>query len=226
MVCCSTPPASAGFAQARALRILHSLLRNVGPSGGSWCTTRTRPVRSTSGSPSARLEGFTRSPAKEMQHGATVSLGHLAPDAKPRPRASSPPCGSCSAKSAYVDGTGRCRPAPPTPPARRLGQAPGRQGRHRHRRGPRDRRHHRRGLRARRRLGGVRRRPAGADALAETAAKVGGTALALDVTADDAVDQITAHLANTMAATPTYWSTTPHHPGQAARQHGRRQGIR
>ena len=33
-----------------------------------------------------------------------------------------------------------------------------------------------------------------AEALAETAAKVGGTALTLDVTADDAVDSITAHL--------------------------------
>lgn len=33
------------------------------------------------------------------------------------------------------------------------------------------------------------------DALAETAAKVGGTALALDVTAEDAVAKITAHLA-------------------------------
>lgn len=36
---------------------------------------------------------------------------------------------------------------------------------------------------------------AAADALAETAAKVGGTALPLDVTAEDAVAKITAHLA-------------------------------
>ena len=79
--------------------------------------------------------------------------------------------------------------------ARRLGQAARRQGRARDRRGPRHRRHHRRGVRPRRRQGGLRRRrrPRGRP-LGETATKVGGTALTLDVTADDAVDRIAEHL--------------------------------
>ena len=50
-----------------------------------------------------------------------------------------------------------------------------------------------------------------AEALAETATKVGGTALTLDVTAADAVDRIAEHLRalrDTTAARPTSWSTT------------------
>ena len=50
-----------------------------------------------------------------------------------------------------------------------------------------------------------------AEALAETATKVGGTALTLDVTAADAVDRITEHLREhyrPTAARPTSWSTT------------------
>ena len=65
-----------------------------------------------------------------------------------------------------------------------------------------------------------------AEALGETASKVGGTALTLDVTADDAVDRITAHLRE-------HYSTVRrprrhpgqqrrHHPRQAAGQYGRR----
>ena len=48
-----------------------------------------------------------------------------------------------------------------------------------------------------------------AEALAETATKVGGTALTLDVTAADAVDRITEHLReHYRTARPTSWSTT------------------
>ncbi|MDF2582590.1 MAG: fabG, partial [Mycobacterium sp.] len=43
--------------------------------------------------------------------------------------------------------------------------------------------------------------PAAEEALKETAEKVGGTALALDVTAPDAVDQIVAHLTEHHAGT-------------------------
>src|SRR6185437_13565621 len=51
------------------------------------------------------LEGFTRSLGKEMQHGATVSLVYLSPDAKPAATGlESTLRVILSAKSAYVDG--------------------------------------------------------------------------------------------------------------------------
>ena len=51
-----------------------------------------------------------------------------------------------------------------------------------------------------------------AEPWAVTATKVGGTALTLDVTADDAVDKITEHLRENMTVAPTSLSTTQASP--------------
>ena len=65
-----------------------------------------------------------------------------------------------------------------------------------------------------------------AEALAETATKVGGTALTLDVTAADAVDRIAEHICSTTRAQRRQGrhpgQQRGHHPRQAAGQHGRR----
>ena len=111
-------------------------------------------------------------------------------------RAASRRCGS-SCRPSRPTSTARCStsaPPTPTPPADWDKPLAGKVA-HRHRRRPRHRRDDRRGVRPRRRHGGRDRRRGGrARPSAETAAKVGGTALALDVTAADAVDRITEHL--------------------------------
>lgn len=142
------------------------------------------------------LEGFTRSLGKELQRGATVQLVYLSPDAKPGATGlESTLRFILSARSAYVDGqvfyVGADDATAPADWDRPLegkvaiitGAA--------------------RGIGAT--IAEVFARdgakvvaidvPAAAEALEKTASRVGGTALALDVTADDAVDQIAAHLA-------------------------------
>ena len=176
------------------------LLRNLGPSGRIVVVGTTPEEIGSAHERIAQraLEGFTRSLGKEMRRGATVNLVYLSPDCQ------------AGGDRAGVDGAvhpvrqvglrrragvpRRCRRLGA---ARRLGQAAGRQGRDRDRRGARHRRDDRRGVRPRRRQGGLhrhRRSSGGSSALGVTATKVGGTALTLDVTADDAVDKITEHL--------------------------------
>ena len=190
-----------GITGPAGLRALYEfftpLLRNVGPSGRIVVVGTTPDATGSVDERIAQraLEGFTRSLGKEMQHGATVSLVYLSPDAKPGVTGlESTLRFLLSGKSAYVDGqvfyVGAADSTPPADWDRPLdgkvaivtGAA--------------------RGIGAT--IAEVFARdgaavvcvdvPQAADALAETAAKVGGTALPLDVTADDAVDQITAHL--------------------------------
>ncbi len=194
-----------GITTPAGLKSLHDfftpVLRNVGPSGRVVVVGTTPDAAGGIDERIAQraLEGFTRSLAKEMQRGATVSLVYLSPDAKPAVTGlESTLRFVLSAKSAYVDGqvfyVGAADSTPPAdwdkPLEGKVAIVTG----------------------AARGIGAViaevfardgakvvaidmAAAEGGPDALSETAAKVGGTALALDVTADDAVDQITAHLA-------------------------------
>jgi 3-oxoacyl-[acyl-carrier protein] reductase len=173
------------------------VLRNVG-SSGRLVVVGTTPE--ATGSVDERiaqraLEGFTRSLGKELQRGATIGLVYLSPDAKPAATGlESTVRFLLSAKSAYVDaqvfyvdGQDSVPPADWDKPldgkvALVTGAA--------------------RGIGAE--IAKVFARDgakvvaidveSAAEALAETATEVGGTALTLDVTAADAVDRITQHL--------------------------------
>ncbi|HET6732490.1 3-oxoacyl-ACP reductase [Mycobacterium sp.] len=190
-----------GITEPTGLKALYKfftpLLRNLGPSGRI-VVVGTTPEEA--GGAHERivqrgLEGFTRSLAKEMRRGATVNLVYLSPDAKPAATGlESTLRFILSGKSAYVDGqvfrVGAADSAPPKDWDRPLdgkvavvtGAA--------------------RGIGAT--IADVFARDgakvvcvdveAAAEALGQTASKVGGTALTLDVTADDAVDKITEHL--------------------------------
>lgn len=141
------------------------------------------------------LEGFTRSLGKELRRGATAALVYLSPAAKAGVTGlESTMRFVLSAKSAYVDGqvfvVGSADSTPPAnwdkPLAGKVGIVTGAA----------------RGIGAT--IAEVFARDGAdvvaidveqaAEALGETAARVGGTALALDVTADDAVERITGHL--------------------------------
>jgi 3-oxoacyl-[acyl-carrier protein] reductase len=190
-----------GITTPAGLTALHEfftpLLRNVGHSGRV-VVVGTTPEQAKSADEriaQRALEGFTRSLGKELQHGATVALVYLAADAKPAATgAESTLRFLLSAKSAYVDGqvfyVGAADSTPPADWDRPLdgkvaivtGAA--------------------RGIGAT--IAEVFARDgarvvaidveSAAEPLAETATRVGGTALTLDVTADDAVDRITEHL--------------------------------
>ena len=204
------------------------LLRNLGPSGRI-VVVGTTPEET--GSVHERiaqraLEGFTRSLGKEMRRGATVNLVYLSADAKPAATGlESTMRFILSGKSAYVDGqVFRVGAADSAPPADWDKPLDGKVA-HGDRRRPRHRRDDRRGVRARRRQGGVRRRGRRSRrvrSLRVTAAKVGGTALTLDVTADDAVDKHHRASARALRRPRRHpRQQRRHHPRQAAGQHGR-----
>ena len=173
------------------------VLRNLGHSGRVVVvgTTPDQAAEVDERISQRALEGFTRSLGKELRNGATAALVYLSPAAKPAATGlESTMRFILSAKSAYVDGqvfyVGADDSAPPAdwdkPLAGKVGIVTGAA----------------RGIGAT--IAEVFARDGATvvaidvesahDALGETAARVGGTALPLDVTAEDAVEQITAHL--------------------------------
>jgi 3-oxoacyl-[acyl-carrier protein] reductase len=190
-----------GITSPAGLTALHEfftpLLRNVGHSGRVVVVGTTPEATGSVDERIAQraLEGFTRSLGKELQRGATVSLVYLSPEAKPAATGlESTLRFILSAKSAYVDGqvfyVGSADSTPPAdwdrPLTGRVAIVTGAA----------------RGIGAT--IAEVFARDgakvvavdveAAAEALSDTAARVGGTALTLDVTAEDAVDRITEHL--------------------------------
>ncbi len=189
-----------GITEPAGLKALHEfftpLLRNLGPCARIVVLgTTPEQADGAHGQICQRaLEGFTRSLAKELRRGATAALVYVAADAAPGAGGvESTLRFILSAKSAYVDGQvfhiGAADSAPPAdwdrPLAGKVGIVTGAA----------------RGIGAT--IAEVFARDgatvvavdveSSAEALQETADRVGGTALALDVTALDAVDRITAH---------------------------------
>jgi 3-oxoacyl-[acyl-carrier protein] reductase len=190
-----------GIADAAGLKALYEfftpLLRNLAPSGRLIVVGTTPEEAGSVGERIAQraLEGFTRSLGKELRRGATAALVYLSPDAKPAATGlESTMRFILSGKSAYVDGqvfrVGAADSAPPAdwdkPLDGKVAVVTGAA----------------RGIGAT--IAEVFARDgakvvaidveSAAEALADTATRVDGTGLALDVTADDAVDRITEHL--------------------------------
>jgi len=190
-----------GITTPSGLTALHEfftpLLRNIGPCARVVVvgTIPEQVGNSDERIAQRALEGFTRSLGKELRRGATVQLVYLSPDAKPAATGlESTMRFILSAKSAYVDGqvfyVGAADSTPPAdwdrPLDGKVGIVTGAA----------------RGIGATiaevfardgARVVAIDVEAAG-EALEKTASRVGGTALMLDVTADDAVEKITQHL--------------------------------